>query len=120
LEKFLNGESNDEKSDLSNVAVRILLSFHSLQVLFLDEDVDALLDDLNLRLEARRELVENFCHQSGVVECFTHFHDANDGGLNEHFTIFFDVLVCHFLFGLLLGFKREVDVDTKFFAVKIL
>jgi hypothetical protein len=86
---------------LSNVAVCILLSLHALQVLLLDQDVDALLDDLNFRLEASRELVENFGNELSVVQGLPHLHDTNDGRLDEHLAVFFDVLVCDFLFCLL-------------------
>lgn len=101
---------------LGDVAVRVLLSVLALKVFLLDENVDALFDDLNFRLEAGRELVEDFGDELSVVEDLAHLHDANDGGLDEHFAVLFDVLVGHFLFSLLLGLQREVDVDAEFFA----
>lgn len=53
--------------DLSNVAVCVLLTFHSLQILFFDENINAFLDYLNLRLEATGQLIENFGNQLRVV-----------------------------------------------------
>lgn len=107
---------NGGASALSDVAVSILLTLHTLQIFFLDQDVDALLDDLNFRLEACRELVEDFVDELRVIECFAHLHDANDGGFNQQLSVFFDVLVCNFLFSLLFRFQWEVDVDAKFLA----
>lgn len=101
---------------LGDVAVRVLLSLHALQVLLFDENVDALFDDLNFRLEAGRELVEDFSHQLRVIQGFAHLHDANDGSLNEHLAVFFDVLVRHLLLSLLFRLQREVDVDAEFLA----
>lgn len=87
---------------LSDVAVGVLRALRAFQVLLFDENVDALLDDLNFGLESRRELVEDFSHQLRVVESLAHLHNADDGGLDEHLAVFFDVLVCHLLLGLLL------------------
>lgn len=101
---------------LSDVAVGVLRALRALQVLLLDQNVDAFLDDLNFGLESRRELVEDFSHQLRVVESLAHLHDADDGGLDEHLAVLFDVLVSHLLLGLLLGLQREVDVDLKFLA----
>lgn len=101
---------------LSNVAVCVLLSLHTLQVLLLDEDVDALLNNRNFRLEAGRKLVENFGHELRVVESLSHLHDTDDSCLNEHLAIFFNVFVCYFLLCLLFRLQREVDVDAKFLA----
>lgn len=110
--------SRARMTSLSNVAVSVLLPFHAFQVLLLNKNVDAFFDDLNFRLETCRELVEDFRDELRVMKSFSHFHDTDNGSLDEHFAVFFDVLVCHFLFGLLLRFQWEVDVDAKFFAVK--
>jgi hypothetical protein len=53
-----------------------------------------------------------------VIEHLTHFHNANNRRLNEHFTILLDVLVGDFLFGLLFRLEWEIDVDAEFFAGK--
>jgi hypothetical protein len=101
---------------LSNIAVSVFLSLHTLQILFFNQNVDALLDDLNFRLKAPRKLVEDLGNELRVVESFAHFHDADNGGLDEHLTVFFNVFVGHLLFSLLFRLQWEVDVDTKLFA----
>lgn len=109
----------DERVDpLSDVAIRVLLSFHAFQVFLLDENVDALLNDRNLRLKASRKLVENLSHKLCVVESFTHLHDSDDGRLDEHLTIFLDVLMSDFLLCFLLRLQREINIDAKLLAAK--
>lgn len=89
--------------DLGHIAVRVLLAFHTFQILFFYQNVNALLNNLNFRLETRRQLIEDFSNQLCVVKHFAHLHDSDNGSLNEHFAILLNVLMSHFLFSLEFG-----------------
>lgn len=108
-----------KNTSLSYITISILLSLLTLEILLLDENVNALFDDLNFWFKSRWELIQDLRHQLRVIEHFSHLHNAYNGCLNEHLTIFFDVLVCHLLFCLLFRFQWEVDVDAEFLTIGI-
>ena len=99
LKRELCPQRLDLPRDLGEVTVGVLLAVLSLQILLLDQNVDALLNHRNLgfkpggksglrrlwgeRMETkpRSDLVENFCHQLLVFQQFPHLHDPHDGSL---------------------------------------
>ena len=115
----IRNRNKEKPIRLSYITISILLSFHTLEILLLDENVNALFNDLNFRLKSRRKLIQDLRNQLRMIKHFSHLHDAYNGRLNEHLTIFFNVLVCHLLFGFLFRFQWEVDVDAKFLTIGI-
>lgn len=103
---------------LCNVAVGVFLTFHTFQIFFFDENINAFLDYLDLGLEATGQLVEDFGDQLRVIESLTHLHDSDNCSLDQHLAVLFDVLVSRLLFSFLFGLDREIDVDAEFFAGK--
>lgn len=75
------------------------------------------LNHRNLRLEASGQLHKHLGYQMRMMQLLTHLHDAHNSRLDEHFTIFFNVLVCRLLLNFQFRFQRHVDVDSQFFAV---
>ena len=76
------------------------------------------LDNVNARLETRRQLVENFGQQLLVFEYFAHLHDAHDGRLDEQLPILLQVTLGRLLLLFQLRLHGNVDVDSKLFAVQ--
>lgn len=127
----------DSLVESRQVTVSISFTFLALQVLLFNEDVDAFLqiqivlqkiqiaipphnylNNGNLRLEPRRQLVQHFANQLRVVQLLSHFHDAHNRRLDEQFSILLDVLVCRLLLYFQFRLQRYVDVDAQLFAVK--
>lgn len=74
------------------------------------------LNHMHSRLEPRRQLIQNLCHQLLMFQNLTHFHDPNYGCLNQQFAVLLDILVGGFFLHSKLGFHRYVDVHAQLFA----
>jgi len=110
----------------SQIRVHVLLSLDSLEVLLLDEDIDALFDEGDLGLEARLELLDDFGDEGSMLELFSGLHDTDDGGLHEEFSLLDDLLLGDLLSRLFSrgasatssfsssSLERDVDVELDF------
>jgi hypothetical protein len=70
-----------EERGLSEVSELVVVE--ALEVLFLEEDLDALLDVGDLGDEARFDLVDGVADEEAVLHLLASLHDADDGGLEE-------------------------------------
>jgi len=76
----------------SKISVHRCLIWVPLEVLALDEVLNALLDQLGHGLE-EGELREHLRHELLVAQLFPHLHDANDGSLDRNRPILLDSLL---------------------------
>lgn len=76
------------------------------------------LDHMYTWLEPRAELIEHFCHQLLMLQHLPHFHDPDDGSLDQQLAVFLNVLVSCLLFHLSLGLHRDVYIHPQFLTVK--
>ena len=61
--------------------VRVLIGLDTLEILFLNQLIDRLLDIRDFRREARFDLVDGFLHELHVLHLLAGLHDADDGRL---------------------------------------
>ena len=54
-----------------------------------------------------------------MINFFAHFHDSHNGGLDEKFSILFDVFVGAFDVLSRLDFVRHIDRNLRPFVVKV-
>ena len=67
---------------LGKVVVSVFGPFLPLQILLLDEDVDALLNHLDLGLEPSGQLVQDLRHQLLMLQHLPRLHNPDDGSLD--------------------------------------
>lgn len=105
-------------NDLCQIIVSIFLSCVTFQVFLFDQQIDAslqeeeimiliwrqswcesnlsntYLDCWNFRFKFGGQLIDDLNDEFLMFQCFSHFHDTNDGRINQVATILFDALMC--------------------------
>ena len=105
-----------KKARLCYIDVSIDLFRAAFEVLSLDKNADAFLDERHTGLEQERQLIENLGHQLLVFQLSVHFHDAHYGGLYTMDPIFFAVTMDIFVF---INIDGPVDVEPQFATAEL-
>lgn len=87
-----------EKLGSGNVVVFVYGVFNSLEVLFVDELLDHLLDETVIGDKVSQGLPYHFFDKSLVVQLLSSLHRSHDDSLQEHLPIFCNGVQCSFGF----------------------
>jgi len=105
--------------DKSLGKVAQLIIVLSLQVLFLDEHFDALLDVANFWSKSILDEVDSFQNEILVLQFLSALHDTNNSRLNKQLAVVLNCLMCFLNFFAGLGSNVDVKIDLDLLVFEV-
>src|SRR3989338_3982704 len=93
------------------IRIDILGTLHALEVLPLDQHIDALLDYWDSRLKSTLQLIDDLGNQRVMMQLAARLHDAHDGRLDLKLAVLLQRTLRLIILHALHGADRDVDVD---------